>query len=532
MASKSQPPDSVAKAASIRYSAAVDPDSIAYHARANGGRVACVDLTTGERLTYGDLDRRIGKCAGYLETALGAASGKRVAMLTRNGADVLVVHFACARAGAIFQPLNWRLSGPELETLVVDGAPALFIYETEFEEAALRAVAANSACHIVRIASEDDRLAAAIDAAAPGRPRAPDPDMPITLLYTSGTTGTPKGVIVTGRNAWSTAFNFSLVNEVAPRDVLLCDMPMFHVAGLFGVARAALLMGGTVLISDRFVPAQALARMSDPALGVTHFFAVPQMAAALRRDPAYAGSDLSRLKAIVCGGAPVPRALVEDYLAAGVRLLDGYGLSEAGTVFGMPLDDATLARKAGSSGVPALTIEARLVGADARDVGPGEVGEIWLRGPSVTPGYWNQPEATARAFHDGWYKTGDAARRDEDGFYYIVDRWKDMYISGGENVYPAEVENVLAGHPAVAEAAVVGVADAQWGESGCAYVVPRDGRALAAAEILEFCRPKLARYKVPKHVRFVEALPRTGSGKVRKDELRHAFASTNRETAS
>lgn len=491
-------------------------DFIACRARAHGERIACTDLAVNRDLTYRELDAEIARCANWLAGLLD--EGARVAMLSRNSVHMLVVHFACARAGMIFQPLNWRLSGAEILALVRDGAPGILIYQTEFEPAAQTALKDASITHVVR---GDDALAQAIGAARPAAPRAGNPDAPITLLYTSGTTGKPKGVIVTARGAWVTAFNFAIVNEVAPRDVLLCDMPLFHVAGLFGVARAALLMGATVLISDRFVPATALERLSDRSLGVTHYFAVPQMATAMLQDPLYARSDLTRLKALVIGGAPLPKSVVERLLADGVPPIEGYGISEGGTVFGMPLDRKAIAARAGMCGVAAMLIDVRLVDADGRDVGAGEVGEIWLKGPSVTPGYWQQPDATARAFQDGWFKTGDAARRDADGFYQIVDRWKDMYISGGENVYPAEVESVLAEHPAVAEAAVVGVADAQWGESGCAYIVTR--AALTADDVTRHCRERLAHYKVPKHVHFVDLLPRTGSGKVKKDDLRRAF---------
>jgi fatty-acyl-CoA synthase len=440
--------------------------------------------------------------------------------------NILIVHFACARTGMIFQPLNWRLSGAEILALVRDAAPGILIYQAEFEAAAQIALADADVAHVVR---GDKALADAIAAAPPATAsRTRNPDAPITLLYTSGTTGKPKGVIVTARNAWATAFNFATVNEVAPRDVLLCDMPFFHVAGLFGVARAALLMGATVLISDRFVPATALRRLSDRSLGITHYFAVPQMATAMLQDPSYAQSDLTRLKALVIGGAPLPKSVVERLLADGIPPVEGYGLSEGGTIFGMPIDRKAIAERAGMCGVAAMLIDVRLVDPHGHDAKVGEVGEIWLKGPSVTPGYWQQPEATEKAFQDGWFKTGDAACRDADGFYQIVDRWKDMYISGGENVYPAEVESVLAEHPAISEAAVVGVADTQWGESGCAYIVTR--APLTADDVTRHCRERLAHYKVPKHVHFIDLLPRTGSGKVKKDDLRHAFHERPRDS--
>jgi fatty-acyl-CoA synthase len=502
-----------------------ETDFVAYHAGATRDRVACVALTSNETLTYGQLDVLIARCTGWLEAQLKPAAGKRVAILARNGIDILVLHFACVRSGAILQPLNWRLTGPELAALIADAEPEIFVYESEFADAAKIAMEGSSIRETFVIAPGENQFRAVVEASAPSPGRPMPTDAPITLLYTSGTTGRSKGVIVTRMNAWCCAMNFSWGNEVAPRDVLLCDMPMFHVAGLFGVSRSALFMGATVLISDRFTPREALARMSDPKLGVTHYFAVPQMAAAMFNDPTYKPSMLQELKALVIGGAPLPIPTIERLLADRVRCIEGYGSSEAGTVFGMPLDLETIARKKGSCGTRALHTIARIVDADGNDAKPNEVGEIWLKGPAVTPGYWNQPERTAKGFSpDGWFKTGDAARCDEDGFFYIVDRWKDMYISGGENVYPAEVESALAAHPGIVDAAIVGVPDPQWGEVGAAIVVTRAGTKLTPDEVIAHCRSRLAGYKTPRHVRFVESLPRTASGKIRKDLLRRDFA--------
>lgn len=469
------------------------------------------------RLSYSEFEGLISRCAGHLETLL--EPGCRVAILARNCIEVLALHFACVRARMVLQPLNWRLSGLELRAQVHDATPSILIYQDEFTTAAHTAVEGENLA-LVPVASFMD----AAQSAAPLKPALRDPDAPVTLLYTSGTTGKPKGVIVTERNAWTTALNFAFANDVSARDVLLCDMPMFHVAGLFGVARAALFVGGTVLISDRFLADVTLERLSDPKLGITHVFAVPQMAAAMLQDAAYAKADLTRLKAIVIGGAPLPKVTVERLLADNIMPVEGYGLSEAGTVFAMPVDRDTIVRKAGSAGLPAMMIDVRIVDPSGRDVADGQTGEIWLRGPSVTPGYWKQPEINARSFEDGWFKTGDAAIRDADGFYRIVDRWKDMYITGGENVYPAEVESVIVELDDIAESAVIGISDTRWGETGCAYVVLRPGRSLSADAILAHCRSRLAGYKVPKRIRFVQALPRAASGKVKKEELRLDWA--------
>jgi fatty-acyl-CoA synthase len=351
-----------------------------------------------------------------------------------------------------------------------------------------------------------------------------DPDAPIMLLYTSGTTGRSKGAIVTARNAWAGALNFSFAFGVAPSDTLLCDMPMFHVASL-GVARSALLIGARVLISDRFVASETLARLSDRSLNITHYFAVPQVATSMLHDPAFGQSDLSTLKALAVGGAPLPENVVREYLSREVPILNTYGVSEAmGTALAMPANCDLIERKPGSCGVPAMLIDVRLVGADQRDVEAGGVGEIWLRGPCITPGYWRQKEATAKAFEGEWLRTGDAATCDGDGFYRIVDRWKDMYISGGENIYPAEVEAVLSEHAAVSEVAVIGVSDDQWGEVGCAYIVLRPDSNISPEEVDAHCRSRIAAFKIPKHVRLVESLPRTASGKIQKGNLRQAFS--------
>ena len=309
-------------------------------------------------------------------------------------------------------------------------------------------------------------------------------------------------------------------------------MPLFHVVGLLAILHGSFFTGGTVHLSDRFTPPQTLQRLSDPALGISHYFCVPQMAQALLDDPGFGGADLEGLR-LFTGGAPMPAAVTLALIDAGVRPSNGYGMSENGTVLGVPLDPEIARAKVGSAGIASPAIEVRLVGRDGRDVKPGEPGEVWLRGPSVMPGYWNQPEATTKTFAPGgWFKTADAARQDEDGYYFIVDRWKDMYITGGENVYPAEVEAALAEMPLVAEAAVVGVPDARWGEAGCAYVVLRPGNACDIAAVMAWCDGRLARYKRPAHVRFIPELPRTASGKIQKDILRRAFADSQPESLS
>jgi fatty-acyl-CoA synthase len=363
-------------------------------------------------------------------------------------------------------------------------------------------------------------LGRAIDAAEPAVSGPPaNADAPSILLFTSGTSGTSKGVVVTERNAFFTGVNFSLLGQVDRASTFLCDSPMFHVIGLLTSLRPALMQGGTLLISPGFEPALTNRRLCDPALGITHYFCVPQMAKMLRDAPGFDPAGLKGLHALFTGGAPNPAADILAWLDEGVAMVDGYGMTEAGTVLGMPLDPALIRQKAGSVGLPAPSLALRIVTAGGLVADVGEVGELQVRGPNVTPGYWRRPGDSAAAFAgDGWFRTGDLGQRDEDGFVTLVDRKKDMFISGGENVYPAEVERVLLRFPHVAQAAVIGVTDPHWGEVGRAFVVA-DGPCTEAA-LAAHCGLHLARYKIPKRFLFVDSLPMTGSGKVMKQALR------------
>lgn len=499
----------------------VQDDPILYRARVAPDRQALFEIATGRQLTYAELDRRIARCAGFLSVMLGARrDGARVAMLARNSMDSIVLAFACQRAGAIYVPLNWRLNAAELRSILADCAPALLVHDEEFSSAVASLADANPEMMVISTADGPAGLAARIEASRPAGPVPANADGACVLLYTSGTTGQPKGVVISRRNAFFAAVNFSFVGEIGPGSVALCDLPFFHTIGLIAVARTTLMLGGTLVVSDRFTPARTLAALADRERAITHYFAVPQIALALRNDPAYSAAALSGLHALFVGGAPLTQALIESYLDDGVALVNGYGMSEAGTVLHVPIDRRAVQDNPGSVGLPAPLLDIRIVGEDGRDVGEGEIGEFWLRGPAVTSGYWNKPRETAAAFTDGWYRTGDLGRREANGFYRIVDRLKDMYISGGENVYPAEVEAALASHPAILDAAVIGVPDERWGECGVAYVVLRPGAAATSGEIAGHCGERLAAFKRPARILFLETIPRTASGKVQKHVLR------------
>jgi fatty-acyl-CoA synthase len=310
---------------------------------------------------------------------------------------------------------------------------------------------------------------------------------------------------------------------IGPSSVLLTVLPLFHTGGLNCYTNPVLHAGGTVMIMRAFDPGTALGLINDPAQGINVFFGVPAIYQFMAQHPAFATTDLGRLIVGGVGGAPMPVPLLKVWEARGVALQQGYGMTETSPAV-LVLDREDAARKAGSAGKPVLHTEVRIVRPDGSDADVGELGELWVKGPNITPGYWNRPEANKTSFTDGWLHTGDATRVDEEGFYYIVDRWKDMYISGGENVYPAEIENVLHQLTAIAEAAVIGIPDAQWGEVGLAIVAAKPGQRLTEAEVFAHCAANLARFKCPRQVRFVDALPRNATGKIHKPTLRKEFS--------
>lgn len=486
-------------------------DPVATHALATPDRLAMVDLESGRRWSYRELHHAVDRLAAWLVDQLGPSSGERVATLARNCAEIAILQLASVRAGCVFVPYNWRLAAAEIEALVEDAAPALLFHAAEFP-APSRARSARAIDELLELGRAGTT--------PPASARRGFREL-ATLLYSSGTSGRPKGIMISEENGFFGCANFIYGNDVTRDSVFLCDMPLFHVAGLYAANRTPLQAGATVLISGGFDPHRTLMRLSDPDWRVTHYFSVPQMASRLWSLPEFRPEALRGLVAWAIGGAPNPKALTERFVSAGIRIAEGFGMSETGSNFGMPTRDLELLlRKAGSCGLPFMTVEARIVDDQDRDVPRGSVGELLLRGPCVATGYWNQPETTARAFVDGWFRTGDAARQDEEGFYYIVDRRKDMYISGGENVYPAEVEAAIAELHEVAECAVVGVPDETWGEVGRVYVVPAPGRTITADQVLAHCQRRLAKYKVPKTAVITHMLPRTASGKLQKQVLR------------
>jgi fatty-acyl-CoA synthase len=497
-------------------------DWIAHFGRRTPAKLAAVDLASGRQFTYAQFDARISRLAAHLRDRLNIKRGERIGVLAMNTTDTLEVQFACGRIGAVFLPLNTRLTVPELHYIVGDAAPALIIHDAELADVAL-SIAKLCDVSSVLLLGPDGSYEAAIAASKPlDQAELVTLDDISTIMYTSGTTGQPKGAIIThGMTFWN-CVNLGGPAYISPSSVLLTVLPLFHTGGLNCYTNPVLHAGGTVLIMRAFDPGLALELISNPSRGINVFFGVPSIYQFMAQHPTFATSDFSRLVIGGVGGAPIPVPLLKVWEERGVALQQGYGMTETSPAV-LTLDREDARRKAGSSGKPVLHTEVRIVKPDGGEAGVGELGELWVKGPNVTPGYWNRPDANSSSFTDGWLHTGDATRIDEEGFYYIVDRWKDMYISGGENVYPAEVENVLHQISAIAEAAVIGVSDQQWGEVGMAIVAVKPGYALTEATIHAHCAANLARFKCPRVIQFVDALPRNATGKIHKPTLRNMF---------
>lgn len=477
--------------------------------------------TDEARLTFAELDARSDARLAEL-LAAGLRRGDRVATLTANSPEHVEVFFACAKGGFRLVPLSWRLSPAELAYQLGDAEPAVLLVEAE--QAALAAAACEAAKASGTQVPRQRPLVPVQGSAAPGVPEPPSDDDGLLLLYTSGTTGRPKGAVLTHANCFWTNLSLDLTIGVRPDDVVLQVLPQFHVGGWNVQPLLAWWRGATVVLERAFDPARALRLISER--GITVMMGVPSTYLFLAREPGFAAADLSALRLAVVGGAPMPEALLRTWHDRGVDVVQGYGLTEAApNVLGLRADEA--ADRIGWAGKAYPHVEVALGDPDSGDLRSGEGrGELLVRGPNVFAGYWRNPGATAAVLRDGWLHTGDVAERDADGYYRICDRLKDMYISGGENVYPAEIEGVLHEHPDVAEAAVVGRPDARWGEVGLAVVVPRPGAAPTAAALTAFCRDRLAGFKVPRTFRFVEALPRSAVGKVLKTELRELATTT------
>ena len=503
----------------------MNSDWLARRAQLSPLRVALLDAADGLRpINYAEWNAAVNRTA-HLLIELGVRRGERVAILAHNSVAFLDLWFACGKLGAILQPLNWRLTAHELAALVADGTPCVIVYDSACARLVetLRAQVP-TVRHFIALHGETHGTGDVMLGARENMPSTPPPpielgsDDPWVICYTGGTTGLPKGAVITHSNVIWNAVNTAASWGLTPDDVAILNAPLFHSGGLNVFTAPLAHIGGASIVCEAFDCDQVFDLIERA--GVTVFFGVPTMFIAMQQHPRWHEADFSRLRFVISGGAPCPMPVFERFWQRGVEFKTGYDLTEAGpNTFWLPREQVRT--KPGAVGIPLMHVDLQILRSNSETCLNDEPGELYIRGPQVCAGYWNRPEETAQTFVDGWLRTGDLATVDDGGCFRIVGRIKDVIISGGENIYPAEVESVLTAHPAVAEAALVGVADTTWGEIGCAIVVPKN--EVSAEAILVFCAERLARYKLPKQVLFAETLPRTGAGKIDKQALKAQF---------
>ncbi|MFN3602736.1 MAG: acyl-CoA synthetase [Dietzia sp.] len=485
----------------------MNPDDIAF-------------VSADEELTYAELADRVEAAAARLHD-LGVVPGERVAYLGPNSIDTFVCFFATTRLGAIFVSLNTRLAAPEIAYLLADSGSMVLVHAPPCSELAR---AADPAAHGVRHVLGPEELRGPTPPApgARGADHLVDQDDPALILYTSGTTGRPKGAVLTHANiTWNTVNQLAHV-DVLSTDVALCAAPLFHVTGLGQVSMPTLLKGGTVVVVPKFDAGEFLALIERRR--ATSFAAVPTMLQMLCGHPDWPRTDLSSLRYVVYGGSPIAERVAQAWLSRGIVLQQGYGMTEASPGVFMALPQGAGSHPV-SAGVPHFFTDVQVETVDGtRTTGPGQ-GELLVRGPHVFAGYWQRPDDSAAALtDDGWYRSGDVIRLDDDGWAHVVDRVKDLIISGGENIYPAEVEAAITELPEIVAAAVVGVPDPTWGEVGCAYVCLRHPATLDEPSLRSHLEARLARYKIPRYVEFCDELPTNATGKVLRAALRSQAA--------
>jgi len=488
------------------------------------------------RFTYREMNERANRLANWLRNSAGVEKGDRVAILAHDGVEHLDCFFACGKLGAIHTAFNWRLHWREHLGIIKNVQPKVLIFSDNFQESVAQIEAAVSNTggaigHYLHI--EGDGIGGSHHFEAAIRDSSPDPVTCETLerediaclLFTGGTTGLPKGAMISHRMICWNVLN-TVIHDLHHDDVYLNVFPLFHAGGLFAYLSSQLVFGNTTILTRQFDPEQVLNLIEQES--ATVFAAVPTMFQMLTQAPNWRTAGMSTLRFCTSGGAPLPVPLVEQYTREkGIRFKQGLGMTEFGPgLFALPPEDAI--RKAGSIGRPNYFVDVRVVDGENIPLGPNQPGELLLKGPSGCSGYWNDPDAFAEVIDDeGWFHTGDIVEYDEDWYFFIRDRKKDMFISGGENVYPAEIENVLYKHPAVHMCAVIGLPDERWGEVGKACVVLKPGQSAGERELIAFMKDNLARYKVAKSVTFYDALPLSGMGKILKRELRQVIKENN-----
>ncbi len=499
-------------------------DWVAYHASVKANHPAMIDLHSNRRFTYADMHERVGKVAAMLKSH-GIKRGDRVAFLMLNSTDLMEVVFGCWRIGAICVALNFRLTASELTFILNNSETDMLVYDSLFTPLINDLQKSTEVKHYIETQCSGDQspYETALSKEAPLLDMIEQTlDDPCMLMYSSGTTGTPKGVIITHGMLYFSSSAAVRAGGAFTDNVTLSNMPLFHIGALNITACPTIWIGGTTVIMRNFDPQTTLDVINDTDLGITSLFMVPAAYNVIRTLPDVATTDFSNIRNAITGAETVPTDLVKWWYEKGVILQEGYGMTEtSGT--GCVLMKEDIPEKLGSAGRALMHSQIKIVDDAGQTCAPNVPGEIWFRGAVVTPGYWKREEANAESFVDGWFRSGDIGRMDAEGYIYIDDRMKDMYISGGENVYPAEVENLIYQLPQIAEVAVIGVSNDKWGETGCAIAVLKPDCTLCLDEILEHIGNKVAKFKQPQHLYIMDALPRNATGKVLKFKLRETI---------
>lgn len=474
------------------------------------------------RRTYKELNERANRLANAMKS-LGVGYGDRVALLALNEPEYYDMYFGLGKIGAILVPINYRLAGPEIQFIISDCSAKVFVFGKEYKEIVDSIRNEIPSRDLIAISDEPIEWAKSyeglinISSAEEPEIMGADDDT-LTILYTSGTTGRPKGAELTNKYYFWTSINLSSTLGLDIGNTSLVALPLFHIGALAGPPWIVH-TGGKAVLLRTLDPQRFLELLSEEK--VTGFGSVPALLDILKWVPDFEKYDWSSVKTILVYAAPVPVTLIKEYAAVGIQVRQLYGLTEGNTA--TVLDPENALSKVGSCGKAFFHAEIRVVDEEGRDVGPDINGEVLLRAPNIMKGYWNRPKDTAETIKDGWLYTGDIGKMDRDGFLYILDRKKDMIISGGENIYPAEIEDLLLHHPKIADVGVVGFAHEKWGEAVKAVVVVKPGEALTEQELIEWCQGKIGRFKIPKSVVFTDTIPRTPTGKILKRVLREQF---------
>lgn len=482
---------------------------------------AVIDSSGGERYTYRRLNDMANNLASYLQREHELKAGDRLAVISKNSVPYLVLFFACAKLGVVLVPLNYRLPKAGLKELVEDANPRMLVFSEEFGETVKDINEEVGRASLLALDGGSGALASIMDKEYP-TPLIYEADASdiAMILYTSGTTGKSKGAMISWRQIHWNSLNTEISLGLTDRDSSFVNTPFYHTGGWHVLLTPLIHHGGKLVFQPEFEAADCNRLIEEEEISI--LFGIPTMLRMMMEQPNFDEADFGSLRYAICGGESCPIPVINRYKEKDVPIRQGYGLTEAGpNCYSLPAEDAI--RKKGSVGFPNFHIGVKIVDDQNKEVPQGEVGELLMKGPHVFEGYWKNPEATDQALENGWVHTGDLFRCDEDGYYFMVGRKKEMYISGGENVYPVQVEKVIYKHPAVTQVAVIGVPDEQWGETGCAYVVLKEGASLTAEELKKYCRKYLAGYQCPGHVIFKKELPVGDSNKIQKRDLEEEF---------